>query len=343
MNSVWSKLFIVTTILLVSYSASIGYFWYQLNAKQDQLDNTEVKLADALLRLDNIIAQLTDTKTQLDTTKAQLIDTQAQLDTTQVQLDTTQVQLDTTQVQLDTTQTQLGEAKDENSQMLNQYAGLKKQIDIRLGLSSQDQQSFITPNNSSVSDKVQDITGGYTGESDKYWRDCERLYRWVVENISYSYDSHTPLLPSAISDNLKWHKGYWRMPEETLEDETGDCEDMAVLLASLLLSYNEGEYLIWVLGINSDDPEIPGHLAVALPVQGGGLIILDPAGNYYTGYQLTTLKSWSASSAVNDWLAHWNWKVPDGEVIRVFSESIYYEFSNTAEFLTWLEEPSSRK
>ena len=320
MYNVWKRLSIVAIILLVSSSAFGGYFWYQLNVAKNQLDDTKVQLDSTLVELDNAEAQLDDAKTLLDTTQTQLVDTRTQLDDTKTQLNMTAAQLET--------------EKNKNSQMLNQYGDLKQQVNVRLGDTPEDKQSFITPNNSSVSAKVLEVTGGYSGDVNDYWRDCERLYQWVVSNISYSYDSYMPILPETISDGLVWQQDYWRIPEETLGDETGDCEDMAVLLASMLRSYNEGKYRVWVLRIRSG---ASGHVAVAFPVQGGKLTILDPAGNYYTG-QYGSLGSSSVSTAVNNWLSHWQSEMPGAEIVGVFSEDVHKEFSSTAEFITWAQE-----
>jgi len=345
MYSAWKRLFIVATILLVSCAAFGGSFWYQLNVTKKQLANTEVQLANTVVELDTTKAQLTDTKTLLDATETQLVDTKAQLGTAKAQLDVTMTQLTMTTAQLDTTKkelttakSQLETVKNENSQMLNQYAGLKKQISVRLAPTPQDKQSFITPNNATVSAKVQEITGGYSENVNEVWKDYERLYRWVVNNISYSYDSYMPVLPGTISGELTWWEECWRMPEETLADETGDCEDVAVLLASMLRSYNEGRYRIWVLVIRSSVPEAAGHVAVAFPVTDGRLTILDPAGNYYTGYRTGSLGSESVSVAVNKWLSHWASEMPGAEIIEAFSEDFHEEFSGTAEFLTWIKE-----
>ena len=341
MYSVWKRLSIVAIILLVSSSAFGGYFWYQLNVTKSQLADTKVQLDSTLVELDDTEAQLDDTKTLLDTIQTQLVDTEVQLGTTKAQLtdtetllDTTQAQLDATKTQLDMTATQLETAKNENNKMLNQYGDLKQQVNVRLGDTPEDKQSFITPNNSSVSAKVLEVTGGYSRDVNEYWGDCERLYRWVVSNISYSYDSYMPILPETISDGLVWQQDYWRMPGETIEGKTGDCEDMAVLLASMLRSYNEGEYQVWALSIRSG---VLGHVAVAFPVQGGKLTILDPAGNYYTG-QYGSLSSSNISTAVNNWLSHWQNEMPGAEIVGVFSEDVYEEFSSTDEFITWVQE-----
>ncbi len=331
MYRVWKRLFIVALILLVSCAAFGGSFWYQLNDTKKQLANTEVQLANTMVELDTTKEQLTDTKTLLDTTKTQLVATEAQLGTTKAQLDVTKNQLATTTSQLETT-------KNENSRMVSQYAGLRNQISARLGLTSQDKQSFITPDNSAVSAQVQEITGGYSEDVNEYWGDCERLYRWVVNNISYSYDSYMPFLPENISGELIWRASCWRMPEETLRDKTGDCEDMAVLLVSMLRSYNEPKYRVWVLIIHSSVPEVSSHAAVAFPVAGGHLTILDPAGNYYTGYPYGTLQSEIASVAVNQWLSHWAREMPGAEIVEAFSDDFYQQFSSTDEFLTWVKE-----
>jgi len=355
MYNTWKKLFIAVVVLLVGASAVGGYSLYKWNVTKDQLIDTEVKLSNTLIELDNTKARLVDTEAQLNTMKAQLVDTEAQLNTTKAQLIDTEDELDNTEAQLvdteaqlstitaelyltenqlDMTANQLETEKNKNSQVLNQYASLREQVNTRLGDTSEDKQNFITPNNSLVSAKVLEITGGYSGEVNDYWKDCERLYRWVVNNISYSYDSYMPVLPENISDGLVWQQDYWRIPQQTIEDKTGDCEDMAVLLASMLRNYNEGEYAIWVLVIRSGQS---GHVAVAFPVQGGRLTILDPAGNYYTG-QYGSLDSSDISIAVNNWLSHWQSQMPDAEIIRVFSEDILKEFSSTAEFITWAQE-----
>ena len=127
------------------------------------------------------------------------------------------------------------------------------------------------------------------------------------------------------------------MPEETIKDETGDCEDMAVLLASMLRSYNERRYGVWVLVLKTSIPGITGHVAVAFPVQGGKLSILDPAGNYYTGYQYGSLGSESIAVAVSEWLSLWKTKIPGAEVVIAFSDDFSHSFSSTAEFVTWAQ------
>ena len=323
MHSLWNRLSIVLVILLTICSFISGYLWYNLDITKKQLADTKSQLSNTVAELGNTKLQLADTKDELDDTKLQLTNISKLLDTTKTLLDSTKIQLKT--------------ERNRNSQMLDQYSGLKEQVDIRLASTPEDSQSFITPSDSSVSSIVQEITGGYSENVNRYWSDFDKMYRWVVKNITYSYDSYTPILPSTLSGELTWHKGCWQTPRETLEARTGDCEDMAVLLASMLRSYNEGRYRIWVLRIHSSVPEEKGHLAVAFPVKGGNLTILDPAGNYYTGHQYGVVLSETTSTAVKNWLSHWKREMPGAEIVTVFSEDVYEQFSSTDEFLAWLE------
>ncbi len=325
------RLFGGVVVLLIISSIYLGYFWYQSEV-------TKKELAINRVQLDATRTQLADTESQLGTTQTQLVDTENQLDATQTQLADTENQLDITMNELTVSQSRLETVENEKEQMLNQYTSLREQVNVRSGLTVEDRQSFITPSSSLVSSKVLEVTGGYSENASEYWRDFELLYRWVVNNISYSYDSYLPLFPESMSGGLQWRQDYWRKPEETIGDETGDCEDMAVLLASMLKSYNEGRYAVWVLGISSSPPEAKGHLAVAFPVQGGRLTILDPAGNYYTGYPYWSLASDSVSVAVNSWLSYLQSKMPNAKITEVFSENVYEEFSSTAEFIAWAQD-----
>jgi len=345
MPDIWKKLFIVAVILLVVCITLSGLLGYFLNNTSRLLEDAKVQLLNTGIELDISKEQLSHTKTLLDTAETRLVDIETQLDTTETELNVTKEQLVnvTTQLQstrnlLTSTQSSLETEQNNNIQMTNQYTSIREQINVRLALTPQIKQSYLMPGSPVISGKVQEITGGYSENVTEYWQDFDRLYRWVVNNISYSSDSYIPFLPETISGEFVWSKECWRTPEETMEDETGDCEDMAVLLASMLRSYNEGKYDVWILKILPSTPDAPGHAAVAFPVAGGNLTILDPAGNYYTGYPYGTLRSESTSVAVNQWLSHWRNDMPGAEIVAMFSETDYQEFSGTAEFIAWSKE-----
>jgi len=71
------------------------------------------------------------------------------------------------------------------------------------------------------------------------WLQAKDIYEWVRDNISYVCD------PAG--------REYIQYPEETLESKGGDCDDQAVLLASLLLAVGFRASLIFV----------PNHVYVA--------------------------------------------------------------------------------
>lgn len=343
-----NKINVSTTIFLLIVIIFSIYKSIQLSETRDALQLAISTLELAKTQLDITKTELTNTKTQLatiefklDFTKEQLTNTEAELETALIQLTNTEHQLAETESQLVTAESQLVTAEyqleiaeDEQEQMLSDYSSLSAEIYLRQG-ENKDTQEFITPNNPIVSTKVTEITGSYSEDVNERWRDYERLYKWVLNNIEYSSDSHTPILPQTIGGELRWTKDFWRMPEETIEDEAGDCEDMAVLLASMMINYNGDRYSVWAIKIKNGDS---GHLAVAFPVAGNKLTILDPAGNYYTGCQVRDLRSDDTNRAINDWLSHWSKEMPDAEIKVIFSNDFYREFSSTEEFKEWVRE-----
>ena len=183
--------------------------------------------------------------------------------------------------------------------------------------------------------KVRQITGGFSQDVDEQWKDFKQMYDWVIRNVKYSRDTPLPVLPYNLDGSpVTWTKEYWRTPKETIEDKAGDCEDMALLLTSMLLAYNRGQFSEWVIQMESPTK---GHLAAAFPVKGGKLTILDAAANYYTssfGY----LTAKDVSTAVNEWLAHLSDEMPGAHVAAVFSDGFYETFTSTEQFINWVTE-----
>lgn len=82
-------------------------------------------------------------------------------------------------------------------------------------------QSYITPFNSAVLSKLESLTkGDYSEES--FEENLDAVYYYTL-STTYKYDED------------KWGVGdYWQTPEVTIADGTGDCEDHALLLQSLI-------------------------------------------------------------------------------------------------------------
>ena len=288
-----------------------------LNTTKDKLDGTQEELLSANSQIDSMQVELDNAKEDIQTQSKQLADIEAKLSSTESQLESVNDRLDL--------------AENENKQMFDDYANLWDEIFLRQGQDT-DCQAFITPDNPEVTAIVSKYTGIRSADTSQVWYHYKRLYDWVVNNIEYSSDSRTPILPVTISGDIIWRQEFWRMPAETIEDGVGDCEDMAVLLVSLLDCYNQGKYSMWCIEIANEDT---AHVAVAFPVVGDQLTILDPAGHYYTN-QWGILSSSDVRNSVNDWLSHWRIKMPGAKVVTVFSNNIFKEFSSTDEFIQWV-------
>lgn len=214
------------------------------------------------------------------------------------------------------------------------YANLRDLVNQR----SQylDIMDFVTPNDSDVSSIVLSVTGGWSNPSNwnEYWSDVKAMYDWVVGNVEYRSDGLYPVLPSTPAGSIEYSMEMWQFPNETLALRQGDCEDMAILLASMILSYNDGEYwveCIWITG------SLGAHAAVQLPVDGNQLTILDPAGNYYTEGLYGNLDSEEISTEINYWLNYWRPSLGnDVRAYRVFSSYVDESFSSTSEYITWM-------
>ena len=117
------------------------------------------------------------------------------------------------------------------------------------------------------------------------------------------------------------------------EDRAGDCEDASLLLASMLANYNEGRLEVWIIGVQNENRR---HIAVAYPVEGGLITILDPSGNYYTWhYSWSELRAYDVAVVIRYWLRDWEPVMPGAEVYAIFSDQFYMPFSGTEEFVNW--------
>lgn len=83
------------------------------------------------------------------------------------------------------------------------------------------ERKYITPYNSIVLYKLDQITGKDYSIT-KFGKNLDKVYTYAT-SIQYQYDSQKWNLPD-----------YWQFPERTIKDGTGDCEDYAILLQTLI-------------------------------------------------------------------------------------------------------------
>jgi hypothetical protein len=230
-------------------------------------------------------------------------------------------------------QSQFADLQDSYDSVASDYYKIQYQLNHRS--QHYDIDLFITPNDTSVQQAINQITGGWSDPSDwdEYWTDIKALYDWVVNNIAYDYDGLFPVLPSTLSGDVEYTTEMWQFPNETLSLERGDCEDMAILLCSLVRGYSQEYWTECILIASSS----AGHASVQIPVSGGKLSILDPAGNYYTSNFLGNLVSKDISTEINSWLNYWKSQMgSDVRVYRVFSDYMDQSFSSTSEYTSWM-------
>jgi hypothetical protein len=215
----------------------------------------------------------------------------------------------------------------------SEYEQIRYQINRRA--QHYDISVFITSNDSSVQQVTNQITGGWSNQSDwnEYWTDIKALYDWVVNNVEYRSDGLFPLLPSSLPGEVDYITEMWQFPNETLSVEKGDCEDMAILLCSMIRCYSQEHQAECILITST----YAGHAAVQIPVSGGKIVILDTAGNYYTSDILGDLVSKNIATEINNWLNYWKPQMGnDVRVYRVFSDYMDQTFASTAEYISWM-------
>ena len=258
-----------------------------------------------------------------------------QLNATKSQLSATIAQLNDTTARLNNIQPEMDSLKAERDRVVSGYADLRRQINQRLGI-GQNSWSFITPDDPEISAKVQEIAGGYSEEN--LWKDYEHLFKWILENIKYSLDSPIPLLPESVDGTLEWEEDFWRTPSETIRDGTGDCEDMALVLTSMLLNYNHRKYPVWIVGAKTTGAQPRAHMAVAVPSGNNQLSFFDIPGRYHTPFPTVGgFGSQDIPLAVDHWLTHLEEEMPRAQIYVVLSENFYQEFSGNQEFIDWVD------
>ena len=216
------------------------------------------------------------------------------------------------------------------------YQSIVSDVNLYSFHPSEAEKSLITWDDPDVADVVWDITHGWsdTLDWDEYWADVKAMYDWVVNNIEYSYDQYYPILPDDPRDGVTFFDEVWQTPAQTLELGEGDCEDMAILLCSMVLNYNDNDYWVEVIAIT-------GHAAVYLPVVNDQICILDPTGQYYTnnGAPFFAITQKDTTTEVNAWLHQWDiWAPEDAphQIDWIFSNDIWQEFNSNIEFIDWL-------
>jgi len=98
-------------------------------------------------------------------------------------------------------------------------------------------------------------------------------------------------------------------------------------------------YYVWVLYVEFvKGNETVGHLAVALPVIGGKITILDPAGKYYTSTFLGSITAKDVATELQNYFSYWALSgYRNGKVYAIYSYNMYKIFNNNDEFIQYVK------
>lgn len=177
--------------------------------------------------------------------------------------------------------------------------------------------------------KAVEAVGKYVNESGvnpwDYWGSIQKIYDYIRAKVRYAYDveipvPNPPLPPNADEELLLggWsytmRRDYVQTPEFTIKYGQGDCDDQAVLAYAMIKYYmikvHGREYALYIARIEFGNVS---HLAVFLPVRGGGLTIVDPAGSYLTVDSRGRICSRPASVELQ---RYWDWWSSDNYQIK---------------------------
>jgi len=219
----------------------------------------------------------------------------------------------------------------EYEEYMASYEKLRTSVNVHPMHHTEDEKMLVTPDDETVKKVVHQVTGGWSNPSswDEFWSDVKAMYEWVESNIEYRSDPYFPVLPENPSLPTAMSEDLWQFPNDTLRIKSGDCEDMAILLLSMIRCYVRGEYDAYCIVVTQ-------HVAVMLPVEEHEICILDPATHYTTntGWPAHKLTSEDARTEIYKWLDYLN--IANVKVEWLFSDSAWMSFSGTEDFLDWI-------
>ena len=324
------KWHIVTLVLALIVLFQFATY-VNLNSKYDSLSSDLVSLRDQKSALESSNAAL---QSQFNTLGSQYDSLQTQYDELQKSHDSLQSSCNILSLNYTSLDAEYHSLKTQHDAFVSGYAELSYLINQR----SQhlDISKFITPDDPSVKETVTQVTGGWSNPADlnEFWNDIKAMYNWVVNNIDYRYDGLYPVLQSSPTSTVSFVAEMWQFPNETLTERKGDCEDMAILLTSMIRYYGAEKYWtesIWIAC------SLNAHVAVQIPVSDNKITILDPAGKYYTSDTWGNLVQKDLSTEISNWLNYWKPSIGnDVYVYRLFANYVDKTFASTSEYVSWM-------
>lgn len=214
---------------------------------------------------------------------------------------------------------------------LNAYWRLSGEVNARWSMVNVE--AFVTPEDPAVQATVRAVTYGRVDPSsdEELLTGVGALFMWVSSNVRPAQDGLYPMLPANPLGNLSFINDNWQFPNETLALRSGDCEDAALLLLSMIRFYSPRLQACGVLVEGS----MGAHMAVLI-ARGGKVAILDPGLYYMSKDKLGRLALGDLAAELANWLPKVESSVgSDARVTFIFNESEAVSFKSTNEFAAY--------
>jgi len=288
----------------------------QMKDAYDQLDSNYTRLSDdhSVLQasLEQLSSNYTEAKSHLSDLTTQLLKLEADYRALNESFSAIHVPYDkivskyakliSEYKRLNSSYAQLQAVIDQNGQMsesmLQYYTSLSGNVSTlyeMLYSYTDIQSSFPRVLNNDAVTRIADTVKDVTGSSNDSWPAYQKIYNHIVASIKYVDDIDMPLISDywytdqsgysyITSFSLDTVRNYIQTPALTVEIGQGDCEDHAVLAYGMIQYYRNyilgAFYSLYIAEITFSDGT--GHMAVIMPVSGGKICVIDPAGKYLT-------------------------------------------------------------
>lgn len=207
-------------------------------------------------------------------------------------------------------------------------------LTVNLRWSRADPRVFVTPDDPSVQATARAVVyGNINPVRDEDLRFYLRLlFDWVSVNIRVRPDSLYPILPPAPGGPISFVSEVWQFPNETLALRSGDCEDAAVLLLSMVRFYAPRLKAACII-VEGDRG---GHMAVVVSKGSGMIAVLDPGLYYCTKDEAGKVAFKPLAYEVTNWLRLVEQRIGLGaKVTMLFNDGVAETFRSTNEFIAF--------
>jgi len=221
------------------------------------------------------------------------------------------------QSQYNNIQSQLQNLQTEYSFLDDEYKYYKNQIEFRYG-DGDDCKQFVTPNDPDVISKTMSVLG-HPSDGDLSWDDKIKINDWVYNNIEYNYDTF-----------IGTRRNCFFYPSETLDLGYGDCEDQAVLMASMCKAEEDVSWVYCASVSYIKDGERVSHVFVINNIVDDQMYIFDQTHHRTWGGGWHSSSSMSEPEAISEYESAFGYS--SLRINKIFNEDMYLSFSSNQEF-----------